>query len=82
MGRIDTVLDQFVDQDGYMDSVIDGAEDEKQLVETSITDLNLRMKEREANLVLQYAELQAQLINMQYAQQQWAGIYSGTRGYF
>jgi len=65
---------------GYMDTALDMLESQYGDVSSDIKAMNERLEDREEALTLEYAELQAQLINMQYAQQMWSSIYSVNLG--
>ena len=78
MGDVDSTLDRFTGADGYLDGAVDTFDDQLSDISTDITEMDLRLESREESLIFQYGQLQAQLINLNYMQQQWAGIYNRT----
>ncbi|MBN2555710.1 MAG: flagellar filament capping protein FliD [Anaerolineales bacterium] len=77
MAEFDEILSRFTGSTtGYMDSALDMVQSQLTDLNYDIEDMNERLEDREDALTLEYAELQAQLINMSYTQQMWASIYS------
>ena len=76
MGAFNTTIDRFTGADGYLDSAVDTFDDQISDIGTDITELDERLAAREQSLIYQYGQLQAQLINLNYMQQQWASMYN------
>lgn len=74
MGEIDTLLGRFTGASSYLDNAVETFDNESNYLNSEITDLTERLGEREETLVLQFAEVQAQLMSLTYMQQQWASI--------
>ncbi|MBI3761192.1 MAG: flagellar filament capping protein FliD, partial [Chloroflexi bacterium] len=78
MAKFDTTLSRFTGaSSGYLDSVTAYANTEMAEADAAIKEMNLRLDEKEQSLVNQFAEMQAQLVEASYQQQQWASIYGG-----
>jgi len=86
MGSIDDTLGRFTgvwgdygsSTTGYITTVNNGVDSEIRQLNYDITDENKRLSDREASLVQQYAQLQTQLLSLQYMQQSWSTIYGST----
>ena len=79
MGRLDTTLANYVgsgDNKGYVGNMLTSIDSQLKDIGTDITDLTARLADRSNALTDQYAALQAQLLEMSYAQQSWSAIYS------
>lgn len=83
MGQIDAKLAVFTgvrsDSD-YLDNVTINLNNEISEVDSDIDDMNEYLSDRELYLYNQYAQIQSQLISLQYMQQMFASI-SGTSSY-
>ena len=78
MGAFDTTIDRFTGADGYLDGAVDTFDDQISDIGTDITEFDERMVAREQSLIFQYGQLQAQLINLNYMQQQWSSMYNSN----
>jgi flagellar hook-associated protein 2 len=80
MGAMDSILGRFTGdsgQDGYLDSAKDSYSSQLTEIDGQISDMNVRLAEREQYLTEQYAQLQATLVSLTYSQQMWASINKG-----
>ncbi len=86
MGALDDELGRFTGNWGdygsttssYLSSTVNRMSTEISEVSSDITDENERLDARQASLVLQYAQMQTQLLQLQYMQQTWSAIYGGA----
>lgn len=81
MTEFDTTLSRFTGStSGYMDSSLNLLNTQYNDLSSDITSMNERLEDKEEALTLEYAELQAQLMNLQYTQQMWSNIYNVNIG--
>jgi len=81
MSQFNSTLSRFTGStSGYMDSALDLLSSQVDDVNSDIASMNELLDDREDALTLEYAELQAQILNMQYTQQMWASISSFNIG--
>lgn len=83
MGSIDDNLGRFTGvwgdygnrTDSYINSSVQNLTTRINEVTDDIEDEEVRLDAKEASLIQQYAQLQTQLLNLQYMQQTWSAIY-------
>ena len=86
MGSIDDQIGRFTGVWGdygssttsYINTAMTNFDAEIRQTSLDITDENARLDAKEASLTQQYAELQSQLLSLQYMQQSWSTIYGST----
>jgi flagellar hook-associated protein 2 len=79
MSSFDTLLARFTgNSSGYLDRALQSFDTEVANLDEEIKGENTRLEEKEQSLALQFASMQAQLINMSYMQQMWSGIYGSV----
>jgi len=87
MGSIDDMLGRFTgvwgdygsSTTGYITTANTSLDNVLKQLNYDITDENKRLSDKQASLVQQYAQLQSQLLSLQYMQQSWSSIY-GSMG--
>jgi flagellar capping protein FliD len=87
MRTVDFQLGQFtgdnpLKQSGYINNAIKGFDGQIFQIGIDTKDMNVRLDTKQASLVAQYAEMQTQLLNLQYMQQTWSSIYGGMKSFF
>ena len=87
MGAVDSQLGRFtgdnpLKQSGYINNAIQGFDGQIFQIGIDTKDMNVRLDTKQASLVAQYAEMQTQLLNLQYMQQTWSSIYGGMKSFF
>jgi flagellar capping protein FliD len=87
MRTVDFQLGQFtgdnpLKQSGYINNAIQGFDGQIFQIGIDTKDMNVRLDTKQASLVAQYAEMQTQLLNLQYMQQTWSSIYGGMKSFF
>lgn len=83
MQQVQAKLDLFVDaEDGILSIGVDSFQEQLQAIDSEMDALDQYLLEREQSLILQFGSMQAQLLEMTYLQQQWAGIYGGVNRLF
>ena len=87
MRTVDFQLGQFTGdnpkkQSGYINNAIQGFDGQIFQIGIDTKDMNVRLDTKQASLVAQYAEMQTQLLNLQYMQQTWSSIYGGMKSFF
>jgi flagellar hook-associated protein 2 len=82
MGTMESKLTRFTGvsggETGYLDQAISNFSTELSGMNLEIKDMSARLNDRELYLSNQYAQLQAQLINMSYTQQMLGSMYGST----
>jgi flagellar capping protein FliD len=78
MDEMDTILDNYTGASGYIYTSSASMTTEWFELSDDIQEEQLRLIARREELETQYAEMQAQLLEMQYTFQSWQGIYSNT----
>jgi flagellar hook-associated protein 2 len=82
MGAVDTQLGRFTGTSGYIRNAIQGFDSQIFQIGIDTKDMNVRLDTKQASLVAQYAEMQSQLLSLQYMQQTWSSLYGGmSRSY-
>jgi flagellar capping protein FliD len=96
MGAVDSQLGRFTgiepsgyvhtttpfDSTGYIRNAIKGFDGQIFQIGIDTKDMNVRLDTKQASLVAQYAEMQAQLLSLQYMQQTWSSIYGSMSRLF
>jgi flagellar capping protein FliD len=89
MGALDAAVGRFtgqrlgaVDTSGYLANALVSVDDQINEINGDIADMQVRLGEREAYLTQQYAEMQAQLMSLAYAQQSWSSIYGSVNSLY
>ncbi len=82
MGALESKLTRFTGvtggETGYLDQAVSNFSTELSGMNLEIKDMTARLNDRELYLSNQYAQLQAQLINMSYTQQMLGSMYGGV----
>jgi flagellar hook-associated protein 2 len=81
MGKIDQTLGRFTgvrSEGNYLDEAVSLLNNQLTDLDVDISDMNEYLVNREEYYVNQYSEMQAQLINLSYAQQMWQSIYNSS----
>lgn len=79
MANLDTTLSRFTGAtSGYIDRALDSFDEQIADLESDIQEESTRLDEKEVSLALQFAGMQAQLMNLSYMQQIWSGIYGNV----
>jgi flagellar hook-associated protein 2 len=81
MGNLNSRLSGYSGDKGYAANAKKSAEDQIESVDDRITTLNDQLTRTEERYTQQYAEIQAQLLQMTYLSQQWSSIYSTYSSY-
>ena len=76
MGSLNGRLTAFSGNKGYAATAKKAAENQIKSLDDRITAMNTTLAKRQEMLTNQYAEIQAQLLQITYMSQQWASIYS------
>lgn len=82
MGAVSAELDRFNGGSGYLTQSLSLLDRQIGDLGSDITRFQTYLADREAMLNQQYAEIQAQLISLAYAQQTWASIYGSVNRLF
>ncbi len=83
MQQVQAKLDLFVDAEaGILSIGVGSFQEQLQAINSEMAALDQYLLEREQSLILQFGAMQAQLLEMTYLQQQWAGIYGGLNRLF
>lgn len=82
MSQIDTQLSGFTQSTtGLVPQTLASMNTQISEVDSQIADWNIRLADREQSLINQFAQMQAQIMSMAYAQQQWSSIYGAYSSY-
>jgi flagellar hook-associated protein 2 len=82
MTQIDTQLSGFTQSStGLLDQTLASMNSQITEADSQIQDWNIRLADREQSLIDQFGMLQAQIMSMAYAQQQWSSIYGSFGRY-
>ncbi|MCL4559620.1 MAG: flagellar filament capping protein FliD [Chloroflexi bacterium] len=81
MSGIDAKLGYYTGSNSYVESAIESSDRETETLNDKITTMNQRLDVRKQALTEQYAQLQTQLLMMQYTQQQMSLIYGSVNQY-
>ena len=82
MGAVDSQLGRFTGTSGYIRSAIQEFDSQIFQIGIDTKDMNVRLDTKEASLVSQYAEMQSQLLSLQYMQQTWSSLYGSMSRLF
>lgn len=75
LGALDSRLNQFTGADGYVKKSQQSVESQMELTRKAIDQMNERLAKREQSLIEQFAQMQAQMAQLLYTQQQMGSIY-------
>lgn len=78
MSNLNSRLSTYTGDKGYAATARKSTEDQIEMLDDRISALNDHLSKVEERYTQQYAEIQAQLLQMTYASQQWSSIYSKT----
>ena len=78
MDGLDTDLDNYTGASGYVTATASSMTTEWFDLSEDIQDEQIRLIDRREELETQYAQMQAQILEMQYTFQSWQGIYGST----
>jgi flagellar capping protein FliD len=76
MAGLDIRLERFSGDKGYVSLARKATENQIEQYDERIETLNTQLAKTQERYTQQYAEVQAQLLQMTYMQQQWSNIYS------
>jgi len=82
LGAMDKELGQFVGSTGYLSQSVSNLERQASDLANDIGRMQAYLTDRQSALTKQYAQIQAQLISLSYAQQTWASIYGSVNRLF
>jgi flagellar capping protein FliD len=82
MNAVDGELERFIGGSGYLTQSVGLLDRQMSDLGSDITRFQSYLADREAMLTQQYAQIQAQLISLSYAQQTWASIYGSVNRLF
>lgn len=82
MNVVDNELEQFIGGSGYLTQSVGLLDRQMTDLGSDIARFQSYLSDREAMLTQQYAQIQAQLISLSYAQQTWASIYGSVNRLF
>lgn len=82
MNVVDGELERFIGGSGYLTQSVGLLDRQMSDLGSDITRFQSYLADREAMLTQQYAQIQAQLISLSYAQQTWASIYGSVNRLF
>lgn len=81
MEEFDTTLGRFTgvrSTSDYLDDAVSNLDNEIADINNDISEMNEYLSQREQYLTDQYAQIQSQLLLLQYTQQMWASIYNSS----
>jgi flagellar capping protein FliD len=82
MNVVDNELERFIGGSGYLTQSVGLLDRQMTDLGSDIARFQSYLSDREAMLTQQYAQIQAQLISLSYAQQTWASIYGSVNRLF
>ncbi len=82
MNVVDSELERFIGGSGYLTQSVGLLDRQMTDLGSDIARFQSYLSDREAMLTQQYAQIQAQLISLSYAQQTWASIYGSVNRLF
>ncbi len=78
MSAMDAKVGRFLGSSGYLTTATNAAERQIENANDQISTFETRLSKRQESLILQYAELQSQLMTMTYQSQQFGALYGSS----